>query len=72
MLKKIQELAFFKLFGLIAAYFICSLLLYHVLKKFGHGDDLLFGLGITSVAITAGLFGALFFMRKKGKRRPDL
>lgn len=65
MLKKIRELDFFKLFGLIAVYFIFSLLTYRVLKTFRHSDDVLFGLGITSVIITALLFLALFKMRKK-------
>lgn len=65
MLKKIRELDFFKLFGLIAVYFILSLLTYRVLKTFRHSDDVLFGLGIASVIITALLFLAIFKMRKK-------
>ncbi|WP_139310442.1 hypothetical protein [Photobacterium proteolyticum] len=72
MLKKIQELQFFKLFGLIAAYFICSLLLYRVFRSVGHGDEVLFGLGIASVAVTGVLFWALMAMRKKGKSKRDL
>jgi len=65
MLKKIRELDFFKLFGLIAVYFILSLLTYRLLKRFGHSDDVLLLLGGASVIITALLFVAVFIMRKK-------
>lgn len=65
MINKFRDLDFFKLFGLIAIYFFCSFVIYKLLKKFGHGDDLLIGLGIASVIVTALLFGAIFVMRKK-------
>ena len=65
MLKKIREVAFFKLFGLIAVYFAVSYVVYLLVKRFGHSDDLVIGLGIVSVVIAALLFAAIFIQRKK-------
>ena len=65
MLKKIREMDFFKLFGLIAVYFAVSYFIYSLLKKYGHSDDLLIGLVIAAVVVAALLFSAIFMLRKK-------
>ncbi|WP_299017932.1 hypothetical protein [uncultured Photobacterium sp.] len=65
MFRKITELDFFKLFGLIGVYFFSSYLIYLFLKWFGHGDEFLYLLVFASLVITGLLFWALFQMKKK-------
>ncbi|ELR66684.1 hypothetical protein C942_04382 [Photobacterium marinum] len=65
MFRKISELDFFKLFGLIGIYFLSSYLVYLFITWFGHGDDLLYLLVFASLVVTALLFLALFRIRKR-------